>query len=225
MSDQDPDMALAVEFYNHAVEHPRKSKEEGRPIFEDKEFVRIRFPGDNKRELCAPAHEMHYNSHAGRQMTYAERFQKVYQAFKEQNSEMVNGTPLSELPALTEARRSELRAFNVTTVEQLAGLTDSAGRKIGMHWREMSDAAQAYLKAASDTGEVAALRRQIEELKAQMGAPKPQEQEADLSMYEDDDLKNMIRDAGRELPRGKTDRAKLEAAVREIAAENEKAAA
>ncbi|MCU0905633.1 MAG: hypothetical protein MUE83_17460, partial [Tabrizicola sp.] len=63
MNPNDPDLTLGVEFFMKPVENKAKSKEAGRPIFEDREMVRIAFPGDSKREHVAPAHEMHYVSH------------------------------------------------------------------------------------------------------------------------------------------------------------------
>jgi len=225
MAGNNPDMALAVEFFVKAVENPRLSIEEGRPIFEDREFIRIRFPADNKRELVAPANEMHFVSNQRRQMTYAERFANVYHAFKNSEADFVSGTPLSELPVLTEAKRAELRAQNIKTVEQLAGLTDTGLRKIGMGARDLVVAAQAYLDRAKGTSEVAELKRQLEELKAQMQpAPKVETAFADqFEGLEDDDLKNMIRDAGGSVPRGNASRDTLLAALKAIAEKKEAA--
>lgn len=236
---ENPDMTLAVEFFVKPVELKAKSREEGRPIFEDREYVRIRFPADNKRELVAPAHEKHYVSHARQQMTYAERFQASYQAWKQNDAEFISGTPLTELPALTSSRREELRAQNIRTVEQLAGVTDAAGRKLGMGWREEQEAAQAYLDAAKGTSEVAELKRQLEELRAQLSsqkeaspapAPKADKDEALGSEFagqfegmSDDDLKNMIRDAGGKVPRGGAGREKLLIELQRIAGEKEAA--
>ena len=41
------DTRLAVNFYKKAVENPVKTEMEGRPIYEDRIFVRILVPGDN----------------------------------------------------------------------------------------------------------------------------------------------------------------------------------
>ena len=63
---------------------------------------------------------------AEKQITYAERFPHQYQQFKAQAAQTKSGTPLDYAPFLTEARRAELRAQNVYTVEQLAAI-DGAG--------------------------------------------------------------------------------------------------
>lgn len=210
-----PDQTLWVEFFTEAVEHPNKSREAGRPIFEDREFVKIKFPADTKRVVVAPANEMHYNSDARMQMTYAERFPKHYEAFKSQIADFVAGTPLAEAPFLTSAKRAELNTQNVRTVEQLAGLADSAIRTLGPGWREIVGKAQAFLKAAEGTAELDDLRQQIADLKAAMKAPKV---DADpFDGMERDDLFNMATDAGLE-PRANASRPALVALLTEAAA-------
>lgn len=200
MNPNDPDLTLGVEFFMKPFELVAKSKEAGRPIFEDREMVRIAFPGDNKREHVAPADEMHY--HDRRQMTYAERFAATYKAFKDANGEYVAGTPLTHLPFLTEARRAEFRAAGIKTAEQLAGLADVTIKKMGMGVREYVTQAQAYLKAAEGTTQVAAMQAQIDELKALL-AGKAETARAEpatdaFAGLERDDLFNMAQDAGLE---------------------------
>lgn len=216
-----PDLSLGVEFFTKAVLNPNKTRDEGRSIFDDVEYVRISFPADQKRELVAPANEMHYVSHAKEQMTYAERFAGSYNAFKEENTDYVSGTPIDELPALTSAKKAELKTLKVRTVEQLAGLPDAAIKKMGMGARDMVEMAQAFLDAASGTAEIADLRRQLAEMKMKVDAPKPDDEFSDFS---DDDLRNMIQDAGGEVPRGNARRETLVNRLQEIAAKKTEAA-
>jgi len=225
---ENPDMQLGVEFIVRAVQNPRKTKEAGRPIFDDREYVRIRFPADNKRELVAPAHEKHYVAHAKTQMTYAQRFQGAYKAFKDnRDMEFVEGTPLAELTVLTEAKRAELRAQNVKTVEQLAGLPDPAMKRLGMGARDLVKAAQTYLEKAEGMSEVAALKARIAELEAasQPAAEEPSPLFDEFDGMTDDDLKNMIRDAGGQVPKGRAGRNTLIKVLRDIADQKEGEAA
>lgn len=198
--EQNPDATLGVEFFVDAVEHPRKTKEAGRPIYVDREMVRIRFPGDNKKEVVAPAHEMHYNSAARQQMTYAERFRGSYEQFKEHGRVIGSGTPLTEAPFLTAAQRKEAGSQNIHTVEQLAGIDDRVLAKLGVGWRDLKAQAEAFLTAADSTSEVAALRKQIEELQAQLvqepQVATPQPPGSEFDDFERDDLFNMAVDAG-----------------------------
>jgi hypothetical protein len=217
-----PDQTLWVEFYTEAVEHPNKSREAGRPIFEDREFVKIKFPADSKRVVVAPANEMHYHTDAKMQMTYAQRFPRHYEAFKAQIVDFVAGTPLTEAPFLTAAKRAELNTQNVRTVEQLAGLADSAIRTLGPGWRETVSKAQAFLKAAEGTVELDELRKQIAELKASIKAPKQAEPDPFEGM-DRDDLFNIATDAGLE-PRANATRASLVASLTEAAQRKTEAA-
>lgn len=201
MNPNDPDLTLGVEFFMKPVENKAKSKAAGRPIFEDREMVRIAFPGDNKREHVAPAHEMHYVSHQRRQMTYADRFADRYRLFKDTNAEQIVGTPISQLPFLTEARRAELKAAGIKTAEQLAGLPDVTIKKMGMGTRDFVNQAQAFLKSASGTSQVAAMQTQIDELKALLENRTAPTARAEADPFEDlsrDDLFNMATDAGLE---------------------------
>lgn len=223
-----PDMQLGVEFFTKAVENKNKSRDAGRPIYDDREFIRIRFPADSKRMLVAPANEMHYVSHAKAQMTYAERFPASYQAFKDGAEEYVQGTILDEMTSITAAKRAELRAMNVKTVEQLAGLSNDQIKKAGMGARALVEDAKAYLEAAKGAGAMAAMQKQIEDLKAQLaatqGATEPVSSGPDeFDGFSDEDLKNMIRDAGGSVPRGNAGRATLVGALREIAEQKETA--
>ncbi len=199
MNPNDPDLTLGVEFFMKPFELVAESAKAGRPIFEDREMVRIAFPGDSKREHVAPAHEMHYVSHHRRQMTYAERFADRYRLFKEQTGDQVVGTPISQLPFLTEARRAELKAAGIKTAEQLAGLPDVTIKKMGMGTREFVNQAQAFLKAAQGTSQVAAMQKQIDELKALLEtrtAPAVAAATDPFDGMERDDLFNMAQDAG-----------------------------
>lgn len=223
MNPNDPDLTLGVEFFMKPVELPAQSKAAGRPIFEDQEFVRIAFPGDNKREHVAPAHEMHFVSHHRRQMTYAERFAASYKAFKDANGEYVAGTPLNQLPFLTEARRAEFRGAGIKTAEQLAGLSDVTIKKLGMGVREFVTQAQAFLKAAEGVSQVAAMQAQIDELKALLAAPAKLAETSDpFDGMTRDDLFNMAADAGLE-PRANASVDSLKAMLLDAAKKKEAA--
>ena len=53
------DARLAVNFYKKAVENVIKTEQEGRPIYEDRVFVRILVPGDAMSIIDTFAHEDH----------------------------------------------------------------------------------------------------------------------------------------------------------------------
>lgn len=225
MDNQNPDAGLGVEFFVKPTQNAAKSKEANRPIFEDKEFVRIAFPGDGKRELVAPAHEMHFNGNAGvrEQMTYAERFAASYAAFKEERIDFVSGTPLSVLVGVTPSEQSELKALKVHTVEQLAGLATPARKKLGILGNKLIPLAEQFLEGAQGRSEVEMLKARIAELEGVQQSPGTGKntnpvQSDEYAGFEDDDLKNMIRDAGGDVPGGNAKRETLVNRLKEIEA-------
>lgn len=210
-----PDLQLGVEFFARAVENQAKSREAGRPIFEDKEFVRIVIPGDRLREIVAPAQDMHFVSHERRQMTYAERFAPAYAAFRDGREVSAVGTPLEEAPFLTPARVAELKAQKITTVEQLAGIADAnVSRALGMGGRDLVEKAKTFIANANGMSEVEALKRQIDDLKAQMIKPSQGDISDQFSDLDRDDLFNMASDAGL-APRANASKASLLELLRE----------
>jgi hypothetical protein len=195
------DKALSVRFWLHATENPRKSKEAGRPIYDEVEMVSIMAPGNTKTEYTARADSMHYDSNVSRQHTYAERFPEAYEAFKRGIDDHVSGTPLSEVPFLTVGQKAEMRAKKIHTVEQLAAMSDRDIRASGMGFRQYVDMAKAYLDTAKGTtelaDELAALRAKVA---AMEGQAEPVEAEADepsqFASMAEEDLRNMLSDAG-----------------------------
>lgn len=231
---QEADRTLGVEFFVKPSENIAKSREAGRPIFEDKEYIRIRMPANPKAEVVAPANEMHYVPWAKAQMTYSERFQANYDAFKQGQVDFIAGTPLDLMPGITPSKREELKLQHVRTVEQLAGLPTQAMRRLGMDGSGLVQMAKDFLARAERSADVADLHRQIADLQAQLAA-KPAESvphvdgaPVDADAYEgfdDEDLVNMIRDAGGNVPAGRRSRTKLVEELGRLAAEKEKAVA
>ena len=131
---------LHVEFFVESVKQDFKSEEAGRPIYADTEFVRIHIPGDKNliTERAATKQDK-------------DRFALEYARFKNgmKEEEQAVGTPLKHWPAMSRAMAKEFAAVNVHTVEQLAGLSDTAKQAFGMGALEWSRKAQAMLDAAA----------------------------------------------------------------------------
>jgi len=147
---RDPDENLVVTFKYQAMENSTSSLKEGRPIYEDIEVCEIRAPGQRDVKVF-PAH---FFSHwtidpftgGQRQVTYAERFKHQYRQFTENAAQTKVGTPLDYAKFLTDARRAELRAVNVYTVEALAAVEGAELKNLGMGGREMKNQAIAWLE-------------------------------------------------------------------------------
>jgi len=158
---------LIVRFYLEAVHMKYKSEKEGRPIFEDREFVSIIPIGDNKTQIVREATDDDRS-----------RFPEEYARFKKGDQDAVSGTPLKEWPYMRPSQIRMLNYLNVFTVEHLAELSDDAISRIGTGGRKLIEQAKAYLAKAKDTGatqhyaaenerlnnELAEMRRQLAEL-------------------------------------------------------------
>lgn len=166
---QQEDNAL-VRFSLRPVENKEKSAAEGRPIFEDVEYVEIMTPGDKSSIVSRALRE-----------TDKQRFRRQYAAWKAdaQNSQPIIGTRLAEWPQVTRSQVEELRYFNVHTVEQLAEVSDGNIRNVGpiMALRKKAQdfvaaakgnapLAQLRDELAKRDNELEALRRQVAELGA-----------------------------------------------------------
>lgn len=209
-----------VTFFADAVQNPAKSKEQGRPIFEDKEFVRIKFPGDRNRELVAPADQPSLrNPEDNTWLTYIDRFPAHYDAFKKGQEFFGEGTPIDEAPFLTVAQRAELKANNIHTIEAMAGCPDNNLSKLGMQARSWKSQSVAYLAKASGSAvetrmaaenaelreQMEAMRRQIAEMAQDRKSPGVEPEPvsgADFDTWSDEDLKAYIKDTTGAGPRG-----------------------
>lgn len=164
------DDKLLVRFYVEPLENKNKSKAEGRPIYEDTEFVSIAVPGNRSSVIERPARDVD-----------KQRFAKHYQMFKARiQDQEVEGTPLEEWPAVRRSQVEELKFFNVRTVEQLAQLSDVHAQNFrGIQplkaranaFLEATETSAAAEKIASQDAEIAALKEQMAQLIANQ--PKP----------------------------------------------------
>lgn len=174
MSNTTNDALLVPVFKTIAVPNEARSREAGRPIFDDMEVVEIRFGGDRNKISVFPAHAETGLTDGSdgytTKLTYAQRFPEQYRAFKQQAAQIVSGTPVEELPFLTQAKRSELKALNIHTAETLAALDGTPLKTLGIGGRDLKDQAVAYLQSASGSAETDKLRRENEALRAQLQA-------------------------------------------------------
>lgn len=215
-----------VEFLADAVHDQAASKREGRPIFRDIEMVKIQFPADRQRNLVRPAHA-EWKKIKGQKVTYAERFPEQYARFKADAPQIVEGTPLAEAPFLTAAQRATLKHLQVYTVEQLASLSGTPLKNIGVGGLAMQQAAVAYLDNAKGTAEVTGLAAENERLKALLAdmskqpAPAPDYGATQMSA---EDLKVLIAERTGSRPRGNPSHETLVRMASEIATPETEAA-
>ena len=147
---RDPDDVAVVLFKHLALPNPAKTLAEGREIHDDVEICEIRFPGARDwKAFPATALSTQWikDPYTGeeKQITYAERFKHQYMQFKARAAQTKSGTPLDYAPFLTEARRAELRAQNVYTVEQLAAIDGQELKNLGPGGRDYKNNAGEFI--------------------------------------------------------------------------------
>jgi hypothetical protein len=144
-------------FYNKAVHNPAKSTSEGRPIYEDRVFVRIHPPGERLNIIDRPA--------TGEDK---KRWPIQWQQFQQNKAQTPEGTPIEMLYPDQPSVAAALRASSVHTIEQCADLSAAAIDTIGMGAQRYSNDAKKYLEVANKGVGAAQLRRELEERDGQI---------------------------------------------------------
>jgi len=204
-----------------------KTKEQKRPVYDEIEVCDIYLAANKYTQGTFPAHEV-WKINKGTDengfervepVTYAMRFSKQYMEFKSGSPQSISGTPLSELPFLTQGKRLELKALNIHTAESLAALDGPNLKMLGPNGRDMKNDAAAYLAKAKEgmsanamTSELSKRDDEISKLKAQidamMGSAAPLSDTAEaptsqtvtgFETFDDDDLKQWLIDASVEV--------------------------
>ena len=164
------DDRLVVLFKHLAVKNPSKTAEAGRPVFDDIEVCEIRAGGSRNVSVFPATAVSHWSGDqfGGEQVqvTYAERFSHQYRQFKSEQAQTISGTPLNVAPFLTEARKAELRAQNLYTVEQLAAIEGAELKNLGPGGREMKNAAIDYIDASRENAPNLRMAEELEQIKA-----------------------------------------------------------
>jgi hypothetical protein len=167
---RDPDEAIVPLFKHMALPNEARTALEGRPIFDDREVVELRSPGKKDYPVFLATQVSHWVedpiSGGQTQITYAERFAKQYQQFKAQSAQTKSGTPLTHAPFLTEARRAELRALNIYTVEALATVDGQELKNLGQGGRDMKNAAMEFMEEGRRNAPNAQMSAELEALRA-----------------------------------------------------------
>jgi hypothetical protein len=204
--------ALVATFKVHSMLNEAKTKTAGRPIYDDIEVCEIRTAGDRNSVKVFPAHEVSHmeeleDGGLGEPVTYAMRFPEQYRKFKDGHTQVQSGTPLEELPFLTQGKRLELKALHVHTAEALASLDGTPLKQIGIGGRELKNQAQAYLDNAKGSADVTRLAQENELLKQtiadlQRGQKPAVEAPTPFDDMPADELKAFIEDKTGSRPRG-----------------------
>lgn len=207
-----------------------ETAKQGRPIYVHQEFCEVRLPADRNRLGVYPAHA-EWKKINGQTVTYAMRYNKEYQAFKQNISPSITGTPIEDLPFIGHTKRFELKALHIFTAEQLANLEGQPLKNLGFGGRDLVEQTKAYLDKASGSADItrisaenAALRQQIEDLKefhrlqSTAVAPKEEGSSSRFELMADDEIKEFLTTATGARPRGNPSHATLVRMAEEVEA-------
>lgn len=162
---------LIVAFFPEPVINKFKSNNEGKPVYETKDFVSISHPGESLNVVKREATEQDKR-----------RFARHWQMYLQGKSQAPDGVPLSLLFPASPHIVQTLRGYNIHTVEQLSNLSGTGISTVGMGAQEWVNGAKRYMEhankgvnhhqfesalAAKDQ-EIATMKRQIAELSQMM---------------------------------------------------------
>jgi hypothetical protein len=156
------DSKLHVQFFHSALPDPEASASTGIRKFRDVEMVSIIVPGDKRNIVVREARQ-----------DDKERFAKIYEAFKKDQDQTVQGFPLKEWSLVTRAMVEELKYLGFVTVEQVAGASDSiAGKYPG--FRELQNRAKNWLESQASAAPLERLQAELKTRDEQLAAMQAQ---------------------------------------------------
>lgn len=144
-------------FYMKPVHNPFRSNAEGRPIYDDKEYVEINIGGDKNTQIDCRVTDEH-----------RERWPTLYAKFKAGVEQAPDGTPLEQWALLSPAQVAEFKALHIYTVEAFAAVNDGQLRNMGMGARSIRDRAILFVEQAAGAEPVLKLQSALESLQGQM---------------------------------------------------------
>ncbi len=151
---------LLVQFYKRNKQSKAKTREAGRPIVEEVDYVKLKAPGDRLQEVDRPVRDSDKRTHP---MAWA-----AYQNGLSQDA--VEGTPLSAWGGISPSRVEELAFFKIKTVEHLAAVSDGNLQQMGPTARRERQRAQEYLDASKSNAPLMRLQGELEEKDKRLAA-------------------------------------------------------
>lgn len=150
------DNKLYIEFFRKPVMQPGKSREAGRAVYEEVDYVRIHVPGDKSSVIERPLSQQDIF-----------RFQDRYNKWKAGQEEAVTGTPLSALPGMNASKVEEYKFFKIITVEQLADANDNLGGKF-MSFQQDKQRAKAFMEVAANNAPIEKMNAELQKRDAEI---------------------------------------------------------
>lgn len=221
-------------FRHMSVLNVAQSEMQGKPVYDLREVVELRFAGDRN---YAPVFPSDAQSHriGTRVITFAERFSDQYVAFVAGDDQKASGTALELLAdyGITPAQLSICRALRIYSIEALNSIEGHQVKSLGMHANVLKAMARKYMETStrrsieSNSESIETMKAEIERLKAMIPAQETAPEEIDVLVaaadaefeaMTDDQLKAFIKDKTGSAPRGQPSHSWLVNAAKELAA-------
>jgi len=168
-----------VEFEARPVTDKKATLEAGMNVSVDQDWALVTPPYSKdrvERKVTSWFETLELNAKNGRiPPAWVDMYKKQYQAWKEGQEIPLDGTPIKNWAIPSPAQVKNLLAANMKTVEDLALCNDEGLRRLGMGGIDLRNKAKAFLASASSVVEEnAALKTELEQLKASLEAMKNQ---------------------------------------------------
>lgn len=146
------DSRLVVFFYQRPVLNDAKSRELGKPFYEEMTYIKIEEPGERLNKVDRPVTD-----------NDKYRFAVQWNRFLQKLEQKPEGVPIDLLFPNNPAIPENLRGYGIYTIEQLAGLSANAIDSVGMGCQDWVNLAKDYLKNATDGAVFHKMRLRLEE--------------------------------------------------------------
>ncbi len=147
---------VPIEFVTRSVQDTQASKEQNRPVYVEKTFIK-HYISKLSTHLAEATEE-----------DYA-RYSRQYEAFKANKKQREEGIAIGMLPAITQTEIDNLEACRIYTIERLASAPENVLHQIGAGARALQQKAIAYLQQSSSAQvELKAQAQIIQELQAKL---------------------------------------------------------
>lgn len=151
------DDKLIVGFYKKSVLNAARSREEGKPVHEGRDFVKIQHPGETLNIVDRPVNE-----------SDMQRWPRQWAHYQKGVRQIPDGVPINLLFPNKPEIESTLRGYNIHTVEQLAGLSAQGISTVGMGAQDWVNAAQRYMERANKGVDHHKFETTVNELKSEI---------------------------------------------------------
>jgi hypothetical protein len=167
-----------IEFERRAVEDQVASRQEGRYVTKDVDFVTVFIPysrDTNVFKVDQWLRNLEQYTRDGRiPPDWLPNYKRLYEAWKNGQELPPNGTPIKGWGVISPAQQQNLIHYRVLTVEDAAGMNEDILRKIGMGGVEIKNKAKAWLAQITERGpmtmQIAELQRENELLKGSIAS-------------------------------------------------------